>query len=126
MFVQLIIKGITLLIANKLKDCLDCLKTTKPITREKKYTKKQNKIAEKRQKQNWLRKVGVDGQFEGLEESGLNNGFGQVIPEGGSVWVKICLRKRQGGQQHRSLGDADWDGDGVCDGWEMSTSHGRF
>ena len=30
------------------------------------------------------------------------------------------------GQQHRNLGDADWDGDGVCRGWEMSTSHGRF
>ena len=48
----------------------------------------QNKIAGKRQKQNWLKKVGVDCQFEGLERSGLNNGFGQVIPEGGSVWVK--------------------------------------
>ena len=50
--------------------------------------KKQNKIAGKRHKQNWLKKVGVDGQFEGLEGSGLNNGFGQVIPEGGSEWVK--------------------------------------
>ena len=50
--------------------------------------KKQNKIAGKRHKQNWLRKVGVDGQFETLEVSGLNNGFGQVIQEGGSVWVK--------------------------------------
>ena len=46
---------------------------------------KQNKIAEKRHKQNWLKKVGVDGQFEGLEGSGLNNGYGQVISEGGSV-----------------------------------------
>ena len=50
--------------------------------------KKQNKIARKRHKQNWLKKVGVDGQFEGLEGSGLINGFGQVIPEVGSVWVK--------------------------------------
>ena len=50
--------------------------------------KKQNKIAGEGHKQNWLKKVGVDGQFEGLEGSGLNNGFGQVIPEGGSIWVK--------------------------------------
>ena len=55
--------------------------------------KKQNKIAWKRHKQNWLLKkvhVGVDSQFEGLEGSGLNNRFEQVIPvpEGGSVWVK--------------------------------------
>ena len=50
--------------------------------------KKQIKIAGKRHKQNWLERVGVDGQFEVLEGSGLNNGFGQVIPEGGSVWVK--------------------------------------
>ena len=50
--------------------------------------KKQNKIAGKRHKQNWLKKVGVDSQFEGLEGSGLNNRFGQVIPEGGRVWVK--------------------------------------
>ena len=39
--------------------------------------------------------MGVDGQFEGLERSGLNNGFGQVIPKGGSVWVKGRLWKRQ-------------------------------
>ena len=50
--------------------------------------KKQNKIAGKRHKQNWLKKVGVDSQFEGLEGSGLNNRFGQVIPESGSVWVQ--------------------------------------
>ena len=29
--------------------------------------KKQNKIAGKRHKQNWLKKVGVDSQFEGLK-----------------------------------------------------------
>ena len=34
---------------------------------------------------------GSEYPFEGLEGSGLNNGFGQVIPEGGSVWVKRCL-----------------------------------
>ena len=53
--------------------------------------RKRNKIAEKRHKQNWLKKVGVDCQFEGFEGSGLNNGFGQVIPEGGSIWVNRCL-----------------------------------
>ena len=46
--------------------------------------KKQNKIAGKRHKQNWLNKVEVDSQFEGLEGSGLNNCFGQVIPEVGA------------------------------------------
>ena len=55
--------------------------------------KKQNKIAGKKHKQNWLKKVGVDGQFEGLEGSGLNNAFRQVIPEGGSVWVKDDFEK---------------------------------
>ena len=30
-----------------------------------------------------------------LGGSQLHNGFGQVIPEGGSVWVKRCLWKRQ-------------------------------
>ena len=42
---------------------------------------------------------------------------------------KMSLKKtdgKKGGQQHRSLGDLHWDGDGVCKGWEMSTSHGRF
>ena len=52
--------------------------------------KKQNKIAEKRHKQNWL-ELGGTANLKGLEESGLNNGFGQVIPEGGSVLVKRCL-----------------------------------
>ena len=40
---------------------------------------------------------------------------------------KMTLKEtdgKTGGQQHRNLGDADWDG--VCRGWEMSTSHGRF
>ena len=47
--------------------------------------KKQNETAEKRHKQDWLKKVGEDGQYEGLEGSGLNNDFRQLIPEGGSV-----------------------------------------
>ena len=51
--------------------------------------KKQTKIAGKRYKQKWLKKVWVDGQFEGLEEIELNNGFGQVIPDCGSVWESI-------------------------------------
>ena len=63
-------------------------KTQKKYKNMPNKQKQQNKIAGKRQKQNWLKKVGVDGQFEGLERSGLNNGFGQVIPKGGSVWVK--------------------------------------
>ena len=77
---------------------MDCLKNIKTKNKrgknaQKKYKnmpnkqKKQNKIAGKRHTLNWLKKVGVDGQFEGLERSRLNNGFGQVIPEGGSVWV---------------------------------------
>ena len=55
--------------------------------------KKQSKIAEKKHKQNWLKKVGVDRQYEGLEGSGLNNGFGQVISESGSVWVKYVFER---------------------------------
>ena len=68
--------------------------------------KQQNKIAGKRQKQNWLKKVGVDGQFEGLERSGLNNGFGQVIPKGGSVWLKEDFerdRRQKGGSTAQEL-----------------------
>ena len=42
--------------------------------------KQQNKIAGKRQKQNWLKKVGVDGQFEGLERSGLQRHFYFPLP----------------------------------------------
>ena len=63
-------------------------KCTKKYKNMPNKQKKQNKIAGKRHKQNWLKKVGVNSQFEGLEGSGLNNRFGQVIPEGGSVWVK--------------------------------------
>ena len=63
------------------------------------------KIAGKRQKQNWLKKVGVDGQFEGLEGSGLNNGFGQVIPE---VWElmgkKMTLKETDGKKSVNSTG----------------------
>ena len=91
---------------NKLKDCLKKKHQNQKQEKKKKIThkkyknmpnkqKQQNKIAGKRQKQNWLKKVGVDGQFEGLERSGLNNGFGQVIPKGGNVWVKGRLWKRQ-------------------------------
>ena len=42
---------------------------------------------------------------------------------------KMTLKEtdgKKGGRQHRNSSDADWDGDGVCKGWEMSTSHGRF
>ena len=60
----------------------------KKVQKHANKQKKQNRIAGKRHKQTWPKKVGVDGQFEGFGGSGgLNNGFGQVIPEAGSVWV---------------------------------------
>ena len=46
-------------------------KCTKKYKNMPNKQKKQNKIAGKRHKHNWLKKVGVDGQFEGLEGSGL-------------------------------------------------------
>ena len=60
----------------------------KKVQKHAKQTEEAKQNSRKRHKQNWLKKVGVDSQFEGLEGSGLNNGFGQVIPESGSVWVK--------------------------------------
>ena len=44
----------------------------KKVQKHAKKQKKQNKIAGKRHKQTWPKKVGVDGQFEGL-------GGGEVV-----------------------------------------------